>query len=127
MTLETQLSRRERQIMDILHARGRVPAADVHAALPDAPSYSAVRALLRILEIKGYVRHEREGLRYVFMPVEPRTQASRSALKRVLDTFFGGAVDEAVEALLEVSDTPLDEADRRRLRKLIAKARKEGR
>jgi predicted transcriptional regulator len=127
MHTELQLSRRERQIMDVLHTRGRASAAEVHAALPDAPSYSAVRALLRILEEKGHVRHQREGQRYHFLAVEPRAEASRSALKRVINTFFGGAVDDAVAALFEVTDTKLSAAEMGRLRALIAKARKEGR
>ncbi len=127
MAKEHQLTRRERQIMDVLYARGEATAEEVRAALPDAPSYSAVRALLRILEEKGYVRHRQEGLRYVYLPRESRDRASRSALKRVLHTFFGGSVEQAVAALLEVADTRLSESEMNKLKELIAKARKEGR
>ena len=127
MTSETPLSRRERQILDILHARGQATAAEVHTSLPDAPSYSAVRALLRILEEKGHAKHRREGLRYVYLPRESRAQASRSALKRILATFFDGSVDRAVAALLEASDSRLSESEMARLQSIINKARKEGR
>src|SRR6266850_7398208 len=109
MAKEHQLSRRERQILDILHARGGATAAEVRAAMPDAPSYSAVRALLRILEAKGHAKHRREDLRYVYLPKESKERVSRSALKRVLTTFFGGSVDQAVAALLEAADTELTE------------------
>lgn len=127
MANELQFSRRERQIMDIVHARREATAAEVHAALPDPPSYSAVRALLRILEAKGHLKHRRAGLRYVFLPVESREQARRSALRRVLATFFGGSVAEAVAALLEASDTRLSANDLTRLQAIINKAKKEGR
>ena len=126
MPKDHHLSRRERQIMEILHTRGQASAAEVHAGLPDAPSYSAVRALLRILEDKGYARHRREGLRYVYLPKESRERASRSALKRVLSTFFNGSVDQAVAALLEASDKPLTESEVNRLQGIINQARKEG-
>ncbi len=122
-----QLSRRERQILDVLHARGEATAAEVQAALPDAPSYSAVRALLRILEEKGHAKHRRDGLRYVYLAKESRENASRSALKRVLTTFFGGSVDQAVTALLEAADTELPESEMNKLQAIINKARKEGR
>jgi BlaI family transcriptional regulator, penicillinase repressor len=121
------LSRRERQIMDVLHARGRATATEVQGALPDAPSYSAVRALLRILEEKGHARHRRDGARYVYLPTEPHAQASRSALQRVLETFFGGSVNQAVAALIEASDTQLSETDLIQLQTIINKARKEDR
>jgi BlaI family penicillinase repressor len=127
MAREHQLSRRERQILDILHARGQATAAEVHAVLPDAPSYSAVRALLRILETKGHAKHRQDGLRYVYLPKESRQQASRSALKRVLATFFGGSVDQAVAALLEASDRRLSGVEMNKLQALVNKARKEGR
>src|SRR5229473_8592825 len=127
MTNELLLSRRERQILDVLHTRGQATSAEVHRALPDAPSYSAVRALLRILEQKCHAKHRREGLRYVYLPRESRTQASRSALKRILATFFDGSVDQAVAALLEASDSHLSETDMTRLQSIINKARKEGR
>jgi predicted transcriptional regulator len=123
---DAQLTRRERQIMEILHARGQATAADVHQALPDSPSYSAVRALLRILEDKGHVKHRREGLRYVHLPTEQRARASRSALRRVVRTFFGGSAPLAVAALLESADTELSSAEIDKLQKIINQARKDG-
>ena len=121
------LSRRERQIMDILHPREQATVADVLAALPDPPGYSAVRALLRILEEKGHIRHRRDGARYVYVPRVSRASASRSALKRVVSTFFQGSVTQAMAALLETSDTQLTEADLTKLQQIIQQARKEGR
>ena len=94
------LSRRERQIMDAIHARGEASAADVHAALPDAPSYSAVRALLRILE-KGVLKHREEGPRYVYSPTVSPVRARRSALRRVVKTFFEGSLANVVAALVD--------------------------
>jgi len=122
---DRHLSRRERQIMDVVYQRGRVTAAEVLDALPDPPSYSAVRALLRVLEEKGHLRHRRDGARYVFLPTVPRETARRSALARVVQTFFGGSTQAAVAALIDqssLSDTDLD-----RLRDLIDRARQEGR
>ena len=127
MAIELELSRRERQILDILHTRGEATVAEVHRSLPDAPGYSAVRALLRILEEKGHAKHRRQGLRYVYLARESRAQASRSALKRILATFFDGSVDQAVAGLLEASDSRLSEAEMARLQAIINKARKEGR
>jgi len=124
---ETQLSRRERQIMEILHARSQATAEEVKGALPDAPSYSAVRALLRILEEKGHVKHRREGLRYVHLPTEAKARASRSALRRVVRTFFGGSASLAVAALLESADTELSPKEIDQLQTIIDQARKEGR
>jgi predicted transcriptional regulator len=124
---EAHLTRRERQIMDILHARGRATAAEVQKALPDAPGYSAVRALLRILEEKGHVKHRREGLRYVHLPTENRARASRSALRRVVRTFFGGSAPLAVAALLEAADSELSPEDIKELQAIINQARREGR
>src|SRR5271166_2080161 len=98
MITEAHLSRRERQIMDVLHARGRATAAEVLAALPDPPGYSAVRALLRILERKGHLKHRNEGARYVYLPRVSRQAASRSALKRVVSTFFAGSVAKTMAA-----------------------------
>ena len=127
MSAEPHLSRRERQIMDALHQRGEATAAEVQAALPDAPGYSAVRALLRILEEKGHARHRREGARYVYLPrVKPET-ARRSALKRVVATFFQGSVTQAVAALLETADTRLSDSELLELQRAIEQARKEGR
>ena len=121
------LSRRERQIMDVLYARGRATSQEVLDALPDPPSYSAVRALLRVLEDKGHVSHEHDGPRYVFAPVVAREKARRSALRRVLDTFFDGSAEQAMAALLDLQSSKLDPQELERLAKLIEKARKEGR
>ena len=123
---DAQLSRRERQIMEVLHARGQATAEEVKSALADAPSYSAVRALLRILEEKGHVKHRREGLRYVHLPTEAKARASRSALRRVVRTFFGGSAPLAVAALLEASDTELSPKEIDQLQTIIDQARKEG-
>ena len=124
---DAQWTRRERQIMEILHARRQATAAEVQAALPDAPSYSTVRALLRILEEKGHVKHRREGLRYVHLPTQAKARASRSALRRVVRTFFGGSAPLAVAALLDASDTELSTNDIDQLQAIINQARKEGR
>lgn len=121
------LSRRERQIMDILYRRGRASASEIHAAMPDPPSYSAVRATLRILEEKGHVRHEEEGLHYVYVPTLAREKATRSALKHLLDTFFDGSPEKAVVALLDASASELSQEELDRIAALIEKARKEGR
>ena len=106
------LSRRERQIMDVIHARGEATAADVNAALPNAPSYSAVRALLRILEEKGFLKHREDGPRYVYLPTESLDLARRSALKRVVETFFEGSLANAVAALVDDEKLPPDELAR---------------
>jgi predicted transcriptional regulator len=121
------LSRRERQIMDIVYAQGEASAADVRAALPDPPSYSAVRALLAILVDKGHLKHRSEQGRYIYVPTRRRAQVGRSALRRVLDTFFEGSVEKAVAALLQGSDANLSEEELARLAQLIEQARKEGR
>ena len=127
MNTGVHLSRRERQIMDALHQRGRATAAEVQAALPDAPGYSAVRALLRILEAKGHVKHRRDGARYVYLPRGSREAARRSALKRVVSTFFQGSVTQAVAALLETADARLSDSELHDLQQTIQQARKEGR
>jgi predicted transcriptional regulator len=127
MSIEQYLSRRERQIMDVLHAKTAATAAEVQAALPNPPGYSAVRALLRILEEKGHVRHRAEGVRYIYLPRLSRQAASRSALKRVVSTFFQGSVRQAMAALLEDADTELSDADLNRLQHIIRQTRKEGR
>jgi len=113
--------------MDVLHAKGQATAAEVLAALPAPPGYSAVRALLRILEEKGHVRHRREGARYVYVPRTSPARARRSALQRVVSTFFQGSVAQAVAALLETGDAELSETELTQLEQLIDKARKEGR
>ncbi|HLH16763.1 MAG TPA: BlaI/MecI/CopY family transcriptional regulator [Bryobacteraceae bacterium] len=121
------LSRRERQIMDILYQRGKASAAEVREAMADAPSYSAVRAMLRVLEEKGHVRHQEEGLKYVYAPVVAREKAKRSAVKHLLETFFGGSPEQAVAALLDVSGTKLTQEELDRMAEMIEKAKKEGR
>ena len=109
--------------MDILHARGEATAADVLAALPEPPSYSAVRALLRILEEKGAIKHREDGPRYIFMPTESREKASRSALKRVVQTFFDGSLAAAVAALVDAKDAKLDPAELARIEEIIRQAK----
>ena len=123
-TTET-LSRRERQIMDVIYARGQATAAEVVAALPDPPSYSAVRALLRILEQKGHVRHQEDGPRYVFLPTVSRDRARKSALRNLVRTFFDGSPAQAAAALIDQGE--LSDDDVTRLSELIDKVRKEGR
>jgi len=124
---EIYLSRRERQIMDIVYARGKATVAEIHDAIPDRPSYSAVRALMRILEEKGHLRHKRVRNRYVYLPTRSRRDASRSAVRRLLETFFDGSTEQAVAALLEVSETPPSDKELDRLATLIEEARREGR
>lgn len=119
------LSRRERQIMDLLFQRGRATAAEVQEGLPDAPSYSAVRALLRILEEKGHVRHEQDGPRYVYLPRADRERARQSALKHLVQTFFDGSAEQAVAALLGSGGGRMAPAELERLATLIEQARKE--
>jgi BlaI family penicillinase repressor len=125
--LHAQLSRRERQIMDIIYARGQATAAEVLEGLPDPPGYSAVRAMLRVLEEKGHLRHEPRGPRYVFLPTVPREKARRSALKQLLRTFFDDSTEQAVAALLDLSASKLSGDELDRLARLIDEARKEGR
>ena len=120
------LSRRERQILDILYERGQASAAEVQAGLPEPPSYSAVRALLRILEEKGHVRHQQDGPRYVYLPTLARDNAKRSALHHVLKTFFDGSAEQAISALLDESSSRLSPAELDRLARLIDSARKSG-
>jgi predicted transcriptional regulator len=122
-----KLSRRERQIMDVLYRRGRATAAEILGELPEPPSYSAVRAMLRVLEEKKHIRHEEKDLRYVYLPVVPREKARRSAVTHLLDTFFDGSAEQAVATLLDVSARDLKPADFDRLAALIEQARKEGR
>ena len=119
------LSRRERQIMDLLFQRGRATAAEVQEGLPEAPSYSAVRALLRILEDKGHVRHEQDGPRYVYVPKADRERARQSALKHVVQTFFDGSAEQAMAALLGTEAPRMAPVELERLAALIEQARKE--
>ncbi|MBI3402072.1 MAG: BlaI/MecI/CopY family transcriptional regulator [Acidobacteria bacterium] len=123
---QATLSRRERQIMDILYRRGRATAGDVMEALTGDPSYSTVRAQLRVLEDKGHVHHEEHGLRYVYMPAVPRHAARKSALRHLVDTFFDGSSEQAVAALLGGEGTKLSDEDLKRIADLVNKARKEG-
>ena len=120
------LSRRERQILDILYQRGQATAAEVQSALPEPPSYSAVRALLRILEEKRHVRHEQDGPRYVYLPTVPRDNAQRSAMRHLLRTFFDGSAEQAISALLDDSSAKLSPAELDRLARMIDTARKSG-
>jgi BlaI family penicillinase repressor len=124
---EQELSRRERQIMDAVYAAGTVTAADVVEALPDKPSNSTVRTLLRILVGKGHLKQKRDGQRYLYKPTRSRPQAAQGALKRVVQTFFGGSVEQAVEGLLQSSDVELSEAQLKRIHQMIEDTRKEGR
>src|SRR6185295_14379785 len=117
------LSRRERQIMDILYQRGRASAQEILEALPDPPTYSAVRAKLRVLEEKGHVRHEEESLHYVYLPTVARETARRSALRHLLATFFEDSVEQAVAAMLDLSDANLSGQDLDRISNLIEEAR----
>ena len=126
MNVPGSLSRRERQIMDILYQRGKASASDVREAMEDAPSYSAVRAMLRVLEEKGHVRHQEEGLKYVYVPVVAREKAKRSAVKHLLDTFFAGQPEQIVAALLDVSSSRLTREELDRMADLIEKAKREG-
>jgi BlaI family penicillinase repressor len=125
--LQHKFSRRERQIMDVLYRKGRATAAEILEEMPDAPSNSAVRALLRVLEEKKHIRHEAEDLRYVYMPVVPRDKARRSAVTHLVETFFDGSTEQAVATLLNVSGRDLKPEDFDRLAALIDNARKEGR
>ena len=120
------LTRRERQIMDVLYRRGRATAADVMAELPGDPNYSTVRTQLRVLEDKGHVRHEEDGVRYIYAPAIPRHAARKSALKHLVETFFDGSAEQVVAAVLGGEASHLSDADLERISELIEKARKDG-
>ena len=122
-----QLGRRERQIMDVIYRRGEASVADVRGDLPDPPSYSAVRAMLGLLEDKGYLRHQQRGLKYVYLAADDPRKVRDSALKHMVRTFFSGSPEKAVAALLEMSDHKLSTKDKRYLAQLITKAKQEGR
>ena len=122
-----QLSRREREMMDIIYERGEATAAEVHSLLAEPPSYSAVRATLRILTEKGCLRHRRDGRRYVFKPVTARRNARKKALGKMVKTFFDGSPEKAFAALLSMSGDKLSKDELARLSKLVDEARKEGR
>ena len=121
-----QLSRRERQIMDVIYQLGRASAAEVLERLPSPPGYSAVRAMLRLLEEKGVVRHEQDGQRYVFIPTLAREKARKSALKQMIHTFFDGSATDAVAALLDLSRAKLTKDELDNLSRMIEEARKKG-
>ncbi len=121
----SKLSRRERQIMDVLYEVGQATVAEVRARIPDPPSYSAVRALFRVLEEKGHVRHKSDGPRYIYRPIVARQQARQSALKHLVRTFFDGSVHDAVAALLDLPSSKLSDEELDRLSKLVDEARKE--
>src|SRR5919197_6413193 len=125
-TLHRSLTRRERQIMDVLYRHTRATAAQVMGELPGDPSYSTVRTQLRVLEDKGHVRHEEEGLRYVYMPAVPRHAARKSALRHLVDTFFDGSAENVVAAVLGGESARLTDEELDRIAELVAKARKEG-
>ncbi|AIE85389.1 transcriptional repressor, CopY family [Fimbriimonas ginsengisoli Gsoil 348] len=117
------LSRREREIVDILHRLGKSTAAEVHEAMTDAPSYSAVRSILRILEEKGHIRHEEDGKRYVYLPAEPRQAAAKSALNQVVQTFFGGSLEGMVRTFLSGDETTVSDEELNRLSAIIEQAK----
>ena len=127
MVNKPELTRRERQIMDIIYRRERATAQEVLEHLAEPPSYSAVRALLRLLEERGHVRHIPDGQRYVYLPAVGRSDARRSALAHIVRTFFDGSVEAAVAALVDSSRAKLSRAELDRLALLIDKAKKEGR
>lgn len=120
------LSRRERQIMDVLYRLGSATAAEVQANIADAPSYSAVRALLRILVDKGHIRHSYDGPRYVYAPIVSRPVAQKSALKQLVKTFFDGSTSNAVAALLDMSGKDLSDGELEKLAKIVEQAKREG-
>ncbi len=127
MKVPKSLSRRERQIMDAIYELKEATALQVLERLPSPPSYSAVRALLRVLENKGHLHHRQDGPRYIYVPVLAREKARKTALQHLVRTFFDNSTEDAVAALLDLSEDGLAEADYRRLLELIEKARKEGR
>jgi BlaI family transcriptional regulator, penicillinase repressor len=120
------LGHRERQIMDAVYRSGEASVGDVLAAMPDPPSYSAIRKMLNVLERKGFLQHRREGTRYIYRPTRSRHAASRSAVRHLLSTFFSGSTTEAVNAILDVSSSKLTADDFDRLRKMIEQARQGG-
>jgi BlaI family transcriptional regulator, penicillinase repressor len=122
-----QLGRRERQIMDIVYRRGQASVAEVRSDLPDPPSYSAVRGMLGLLADKGYLRHQQQGLKYVYGPADDASEVRDSALQHMVKTFFGGSPERAVAALLEMSDSKLSAKEKHYLSQLIKKAQQEGR
>jgi predicted transcriptional regulator len=124
---QENLSRRERQIMQIVYRLGRATASEVRENLPEPPSYSAVRALLRVLEEKGHLRHQQDGPRYIYSPTVPLQKARRSALRGILQNFFANSHEQMIAALLDDPATEISSAELDRLARMIEKARKEGR
>ncbi|MBV9507732.1 MAG: BlaI/MecI/CopY family transcriptional regulator [Acidobacteriia bacterium] len=122
----TGLSRRERQIMEVIYQRGKASAAEVREAIDDAPSYSAVRAMLRVLEEKGHLKHQADGVKYVYVPTLNPEKAKRSAVKHLLDTLFSESPEQVVAALLDVSSKRLTRAELERMAAMIENAKKEG-
>ena len=122
-----QLSRREREVMDIVHEAGTVTAAQIRDRMAEPPTYSAVRSVLRILVNKGHLVSEQDGARYLYSPTVPASRARRSAMRHVVKTFFGGSVEGAVAALLDLEDTKLSPEERARIEALIERASREGR
>jgi predicted transcriptional regulator len=122
----SSLTRRERQIMDILYRLGRATAVEVMEQLPGNPHYSTVRTQLRVLEEKGHISHDEQGLRYVYMPAVPRRAARKSALRHLVDTFFDGSAEQVVAAVLGGEGSKLSEEELDRIAELVAKAKKEG-
>ncbi|HRP07184.1 MAG TPA: BlaI/MecI/CopY family transcriptional regulator [Gemmatimonadales bacterium] len=122
-----QLSRRERQVMEVLHRRGHATVSDVMRDLPDHPTYSAVRSVLRILGEKQLVSHSEDGAKYVYQPAIPTEKAREDVLARVIDTYFAGSPEQAVTALLRMSDAELSEAEIARLQAKVGEARRKGR
>ena len=125
-TTEKDLGARERQIMDVIYQLGEAAVGEVRDRLPNPPSYSAVRTMIRHLESKGLLKHRQDGARYVYWPVRSRESASRSALRHLLATFFGGSAPDAVAAILDVSADKLDQHGLKRIKQMIEQARKEG-
>ena len=123
----TDLSRRERQIMDVVYRLGKASVSDVLERIPEPPSYSAVRALMRILEEKGHLRHEQDGPRYLSLPMVPRESARTNALTHMVRTFFGGSTEAAVAALLDPDNHRMSDAELDRISDLIEAARAQGR
>jgi len=126
-TSHLHLSRRERQIMDAIYQLGEATAIEVMERLPEPPGYSAVRAMLRLLEEKGHLQHDQDGPRYVYKPTLAHDKAQRSALKHLVETFFEGSTEQAVAALLDLSRTKLSDDELDRLAQLIEQAKNEGR
>jgi BlaI family transcriptional regulator, penicillinase repressor len=124
---QLSLSRRERQIMEVIYRRRECSARDVQAGMPDAPTPTAVRTMLRILEHKGHLTHRKDGRQFIYRPTRPRQQAARSAMRRLLSTFFSGSIGEAVAAYMSDPGVDLPPEEVQRLRELIAKASKKGR